>query len=62
MKAVSVSQTKPLSDSDQTIAEIRALRREWSQKYKTFEDIKRFEKEVDEEMKKLGVRFRKVSK
>lgn len=59
MKTMSVTQTKPLSDSDQTIADIRALRWEWSKKYKTFEDIKRFEKEVDEEMQALRLKFKK---
>ncbi len=61
METVSVTKKKPLSDSEQTIAEIRALRWQLSKKYRTWEDMKRLEREVDDEMKRLRVNFRKAS-
>ena len=63
MKTVAVqknsSKVEPLSDSEQTIKEIRELRWKLSKEYKTWEDIQRLEKEVDEEMKALRITFKK---
>ena len=63
MKTVAVqknpSQVESLSDSEQTIKEIRQLRWKLSQEYRTWEDIQRLEKEVDEEMKALRIQFKK---
>ena len=59
MKTVTVEKQKKLSDSEQTIAEIRALRWELSKKIKTYEDVKKLEKEVDEEMCALRIQLKK---
>ena len=56
-----VSQKEALLDSDQTIAEIRALRFELSKKIKTWEDVQKMEKEVDILLEKEGTKFRKFS-
>ena len=52
-------QRQKISDSDKTIAEIRALRWELSKKIKTYEDVKKLEKEVDEEMCALRIQLKK---
>ena len=63
MKTVAVqknsSQEEALSDSEQTIKEIRELRWKLSKEYRTWEDVQRLEKEVDEEMKALRIQFKK---
>ena len=63
MKTVAVqknsSKEEHLSDSEQTIKEIRELRWKLSKEYRTWEDIQRLEKEVDEEMKALRIQFKK---
>jgi len=60
MKTVALQKHKILSDSDQTIADIRKYRLELSEKYRTWEDIQRFQKEVDTEMKALRLRNKKA--
>ena len=65
MKTVAVqknaSQVESLSDSEQTIKEIRELRWKLSKQYRTWEDIQGLEKEVDEEMKALRIQFKKTN-
>ena len=46
MEIVAVQRQKKISDSDKTIAEIRALRWELSKKIKTYEDVKKLEQEM----------------
>ena len=46
MQTSTVQKHKKLSDSEQTIAEIRALRWELSKEIKSYEDVKKIEKNV----------------
>lgn len=46
METRALQRQKKLSDSEQTIAEIRALRWELSKKIKTYEDVKTIEKNM----------------
>ncbi len=46
MKTVTVEKQKKLSDSEQTIAEIRALRWELSKKVTSYEDLKKIEEKI----------------
>ncbi|MDP3729042.1 MAG: hypothetical protein Q8R18_06360 [bacterium] len=53
MKTVSVMKQKPLSESEQTIADIRKFRWEESKKIKTYEDFEKYCKDLDEEIDTL---------
>ena len=55
-------QESTLSDSEQTIKEIRELRWKLSKEIHSWEDFERAEKEVDEEMKRIGITFRKSNR
>jgi len=59
MKTVSIIKQKPLSDSEQTIVDIRRFRWEESKKITSYEDLQRYEKTVDEEMNALRLKFKK---
>ncbi|MDP3729040.1 MAG: hypothetical protein Q8R18_06350 [bacterium] len=61
MKTVSVMKQKPLSESEQTIADIRKFRWEESKKIKSWEDVQKMQKEVDDKLKKAGIVFKKSS-
>lgn len=59
MKTVLLHKERKLSESEQTIADIRKFRFEESKKIKTFEDLEKYEEDVDKEMHLLRQKFKK---
>ncbi len=59
METVSLQKQRNLTDSEQTIADIRKFRWEESKKIKTFEDLQSYEMAVEEEMRVLRLKFKK---